>query len=171
MSLKQEIYEGLKEDILNLGFDLASGTSSVKTVALWRNNLVRESDEIPFLCPAVLVEFLPADYMESSSKAYQEMRFMMRLHLIFESYKTEDLDVFAFEDAVYTAVQGKQYGYSGKLKRRSTTHDWDHNNLQDIQVDYDCGMGKDYGADARPTTPATITTVNITTDIVDEIEE
>lgn len=125
-----------------------------KTVRMWRNDLARESTEIPFLCPACLIEFMPSNYQEvGKGGQVQSYEMTVRLHVIFESYKDEDTDIFALVDGVYSKVQTKQFGNFGKLKRRNEEQDFDHPNVQDYIQDYDAGTVVDYGAVAITTTP------------------
>jgi len=160
---KKALYEGLKNDIL-------AEVPEIKTVALWRNNLERETEEIPFNFPAVFIEYLTSSFMESSSKAYQTVNMTVRLHICFKSYETEDLTLLDLVQQVYECVQLKQYGYFGVMKRRNEEQNFDHPNVQDFIQDYDCGQGKDYGADKRPTNDATIDTITIIPEITNEID-
>lgn len=164
---KITLYEGIVTALTGLSYTKADGTTDrLKTVALWRNQIQREPEEIPFLYPAVFIEFLPTNYMEGSSQAHQSVNMTVRLHICFESYKTEDLDILLLTQEVYSAIQLKQWGYWGKMKRRNEEQDFDHPNIQDFIQDYDCGQGKDYGADKRPSIEGTIDAINITTEIL-----
>lgn len=154
---KVTLYEGIKAHLEEI--------TAIKTVALWRNQIERENVEIPFLYPAVFIEFLTSDYMESSSKAYQTLNLTVRLHICFESYETEDLTILDLTQQVYEKMQLKQYGTFGAMKRRNEEQNFDHDNVQDFIQDYDIGQAKDFGADARPSTNATIDTIVITPEI------
>lgn len=170
MSLKETLYNGIKTDLTNLDYVKADGTiERLKHVALWRNQIAREKEEIPFNYPAVFVEFLSSSYMESSSKAYQELTMTVRLHICFESYKDEDLDILRLTQAVYGKMQLAQYDTCGNMKRRNEEQNFDHPNVQDFMQDYDISKAHDYNADRRPSTPATIDTLIITPEIVSEI--
>ena len=158
---KTQLYQDIKADLELVSYvDVNNSTQNIKTVALWRNQLERENIEQPFLYPAVFIELLPSNFMESSSKAYQQVDMTVRLHICFESYKTEDLDILALTDAVYAALQYKSYGTWGMMKRRNEEQNFDHDNVQDYVQDYLVSSGKDYIADKRPTTDATIDTIN-----------
>lgn len=159
---KVTLYEGIKAHLEEI--------TAIKTVALWRNQIERENVEIPFLYPAVFIEFLTSDYMESSSKVYQTLNMTVRLHICFESYDTEDLTILDLTQQVYEKMQLKQYGYFGAMKRRNEEQNFDHDNVQDFIQDYDCGQAKDFGADARPSTEATIDTIVITPEIETPLE-
>lgn len=166
---KITLYNGIKTALTGLSYTKAdNSTEYLKTIALWRNQIQRESEEISFLYPAVFIEFLPTNYMEGSSQAHQSVNMTVRLHICFETYKTEDLDILNLTQEVYSAIQLKQWGYWGKMKRRNEEQDFDHSNVQDFIQDYDCGQGKDFGADKRPSTEGTIDTINITKVILPE---
>lgn len=168
---KITLYEGIKGLLTDLSYTKSdSTTDKIKTVALWRNQIANESEEIPFLYPAVFIEFMTSNYMEGSSGAYQSVDMMVRLHICFESYKTEDLDVLILTQEVYSTLQKKQFGYWSVLKRRNEEKNFDHNNIQDFIQDYDVGNGKDFGADARPTVPATIDNIVLDVQLVKELE-
>lgn len=150
------IYEGIKpvlEAVTALRGD--GSTMTIKYVGIWRNNLDREQTENPILFPAVLVEFLPSNFMDLS-KGQQSYDLTTRLHICFESYKDEDTDVLRLVQSVFNAVHMKQYGFAGKMKRRNEEQDFDHPNVQDYIQDYDCGKVMEFGGDNRPTTEATI---------------
>jgi hypothetical protein len=163
---KITLYNGIKADLLTVNYLKSNGTYEyVKTVALWRNQIEKENVEIPFLYPAVFIEFLSSNYMESSSKTYQELTLTVRLHICYESYLTEDLDLLNLTQEVYSKMQLKQYGFFGVMKRRNEEQDFDHNNVQDFKQDYEVSQAKDYGADKRPSTLATINDIVIIPDI------
>ena len=171
---KIALYNGIKTDLLNLPYTKEDETTdTIKHVALWRNQIAREPEEIPFLYPAVFIEFLTSNYLESSSKAYQELELTVRLHICFESYKDEDLDVLNLTQAVYSAMQLKNYAgtsaYFGSMKRRNEEQNFDHPNVQDFMQDYSVGKAKDYFKDERPSVTGTISTLITNKEIVEEI--
>lgn len=131
-----------------------------KTIELWRNNLARESEEQPFLYPACFIEFMPSNYMELGM-GVQSYDMTVRLHICFESYKDEDIDILRLVDATYAVVQYKSYSIFGKMKRRNEEQNFDHDNVQDYMQDYEAGKGMDYLADKRPTTPVTLTEIDV----------
>lgn len=165
---KSVIYAGLKPVLESVTTAKANGDiMTIKYVGLWRNNLERETEENPTQYPAIFVEFLPSNYTDLS-KGLQSYDLTVRLHICFESYKDEDLDILTLADAVFAAVQYKQYGSSGKMKRRNEEQNFDHTNIQDYIQDYSCGNVIDYGADNRPSKESTITTIDATVEYEDE---
>ena len=164
-SQKIILYEGLVTLLGTVAVPRIDTTKEVmrfKTIRLWRNDLAKEKIEIPFLCPACLIELLPSNYMELGD-GLQSYDLTVRLHILFESYKDQDLDVLNLVDGTYRKVQGKQFGYLAKMKRRNEEQNFDHDNVQDYIQDYDCGRAKDYPTETL--VPATITEVVVIPDI------
>lgn len=123
------LYTGLKADL--------TAISGVKYVALWNNQLERESEEQPFLYPAIFIEFLPSNFRDKGNKASsQEYDLTVRLHICFESYKDEDTDILTLKQNVWQTVHRKQYGVFGNLLRRNEEQNFDHPNIQDYIQDY-----------------------------------
>lgn len=123
------LYTGLKADL--------TAISGIKYVALWNNQLERESIEQPFLYPAIFIEFLPSNFRDKGNKASsQEYDLTVRLHICFESYKDEDTDILTLKQNVWQTVHRKQYGVFGNLMRRNEEQNFDHPNIQDYIQDY-----------------------------------
>lgn len=163
---KLTLYNGILADLALVRYtDSDNVEQSIKTMRLWRNDLDREREEIPYLFPAVFIEFLPSGFMEGSSKAYQTVDMTVRLHICFESYKDEDTDILALTQAVYSQLQYKSYGYWGSMKRRNEEQNFDHTNVQDYIQDYLVASGKDFVADKRPSTDAEVDTIIVTPEI------
>jgi glycerophosphoryl diester phosphodiesterase len=159
---KIDLYNGIKTDLTALRYTKGDGnTDTIKYIGLWRNQIQNERYEIPFGCPAVLIEFETSNFMEGSSKVYQEIDMTVRLHILFETKITDDLDILLLSQAIYAQMQFKQYGYWGLMKRRAEIQNFDHDNVQDFIQEYDCGKGFDYSADQRNTTTAEIDIINI----------
>ena len=149
---KKLLYEGLKADLQTVSATKANGdTMTFAMVALWRNNLQRESEEHPVRFPACFIEFLPSNYKDLS-KAVQQYDLTVRLHICFESYKDEDTDILELVEETFATIHKKQYEYFGNLLRRSEDQNFDHPNVQDYIQDY-ITLGKDYRADDRAKTP------------------
>lgn len=147
---KLTLYNGLKADLEAVTSTRGSGkTMRFKLVQLWRNNLEhldrKNNDEQPILFPACFIEFMPSNYLEVGQKA-QEYDLTVRLHICFESYKDEDVDVLALVESTFAAIHYKQYGNFGKMKRRDEIEDFDHDNVQDYIQEYSVGKAMDYAA-------------------------
>lgn len=126
---KLTLYNSLKTDL--------EAISGIKHVAMWRNNLERENVEVPFLAPAIFVEFLPSNYRDKGKLAVsQEYDLTVRLRIVFESYLDEDTTILTLVDNVWQTVHNSQYGTFGKLLRRNEEQDFDHDNFQVYIQDY-----------------------------------
>jgi hypothetical protein len=160
--IKVELYNGIKQDLEGLTYVKGNGqTGRIHRVSLWRNNLANEKDEIADKLPSAYIEFTPSQYMEGSSKVYQTVDMSVKIHVLFESKKTEDLDILYLMDAIFSQMQLKQYGAFGVMKRRSEDQNFDHDNVQDYIQEYLVSQGKDYGSDRRPTGEAQVDDLNI----------
>lgn len=157
---KLTLYNSLKADLIAI--------TGINTVDLWNNQLERENVENPFLYPAIFIQFMPSEYRDKGRNGLeQEYDLIVRLHICFESYKDTDTDILTLIDNVFQTVQTKQYGYFGKLLRRSEEQDFDHNNVQDYIQDYKT-LGHDTVTVA--TTTATLAPViNATINTIDEL--
>jgi len=146
------LYNGLKTDL--------TAISGIKYVALWNNQLERESEEQPFLYPAIFIEFLPSNFRDKGNRASsQEYDLTVRLHICFESYKDEDTDILTLKQNVWQTVHRKQYGVFGNLLRRNEEQNFDHPNIQDYIQDY-ATLGNDNYTSTL--VPHTITDLNTT---------
>lgn len=165
MNQKTILYSGLKTTLQSVSALRSNNTTmQFKTVELWRNNLERESVEQPFLYPACFIELLTSNYMELSKDGLQSFDMVVRLHICFESYKDEDIDIFSLVDATFRVVQYKQYGFFGKLKRRDEMQNFDHDNRQDYIQDYEAGKCKDFPDNHL--VPAEIDTLTVIPEVI-----
>lgn len=157
---KVDLYTGIKTDLATIATTKANGDAMVfKTIQLWRENLINENIEQPFLYPACFIEYLTSDYMELSG-GLQSFDLTVRLHICFESFKDEDTDILRLVDAVYAKMQLKQYSTYGKMKRRNEDQNFNHDMRQDYMQDYWIGKANDFGA--VDTTTAVLNDTNVT---------
>ena len=91
----KELYLNLRNRILTLVLD-ANNIPYIKTCRLWNNQVARrddESDEDPFLTPAVFIEFVELNWNEIG-KGVSVSDAMVRFHLVVENVEVEDLTFF-----------------------------------------------------------------------------
>jgi hypothetical protein len=143
---KTVLFSGLKTSL--------KAITGIKHVALWNNQIERENVEQAFLYPAVFIEFIPSEFKDELNKV-QLIEMTVRLHICFETYKDEDIAIFDLTQSVYSAIHYNQYGNWDKVKRRNEEQNFDHPNVQIFIQDYET-RGRDYDADSRPTTSATV---------------
>ena len=164
MNQKLILYNGLKTILEGVTVNRADTglPMTFRKVEMWANQLDKMHEDNAFLCPAAFPEFLTSNYMELSN-GLQSYDLTVRLHLIFESYKDVDVEIWTLADATYRAVQGKQFGYFAKMKRREETQNFDHDMVQDYMIDFDCGKAKEYPNNNL--VEAEITTLTVIPDI------
>ena len=130
--------------------------SGVQHVALWNNQIANENVETPFLYPAIFIQFTNDNFQELS-KGIQLFDSVITLHICFESYETDDTAILTLKETVYRAVHKKtQTNTNSPMYRIAERENYDHNNIQVYEQDYRTTI-KDFGADQRATTPATVT--------------
>lgn len=126
---KLTLYNGIKTDL--------EAITGVKHVALWNNQIEHERQEIPFLYPAIFIEFMPSNYRDKGRAATsQEYDMNVRLRICFEEYKQTDVEILTLVDSVWQKMHKKQYGTFGQLLRRNEEQDYDHPNIQQYIQDY-----------------------------------
>lgn len=160
--MQLELYNALKTQIETL--------TTLKYVALWNNQFERENVNIPFGFPCCFIEFADIVYSDLLNGT-QMFSMNVKLHLGFESYKTEDTDILSLKQDLHAKVHTFSQGYNTKLLRREETQNFDHDNVQEYIIAY-AVSGKDYSKSTLPTTEATVDTLvttispQITNDII-----
>jgi len=137
---KRVVYEEVKARLLDK-------LPTVKTIRLWNNQITNENVENPFLYPAVFIEFPTLDYINNGS-GLQQISGVLRLHIVQEEYKTENIENLDFIDLVAGALNGYQTATIIKpLWRNYELFDTNHNNLIVTEQEYilqanDCTSSK-----------------------------
>ena len=115
--------------------------TTAQNVRLWNNqvNLSEEGQQIPFLCPAVFIDF-PSFNWSQVGKGVQTCELTIRFYIVFESFSTteneEDLAVLDLRQEIYLALQDFKATDAGKLMRVNESTDINHTNLYVWQMDY-----------------------------------
>lgn len=142
------VYNSLKSTL--------EGISGVKYVDLWNNQIGNENVEHPFLYPAIFIQFTNDNFQELN-KGVQLFDSVITLHICFESYKDTDTDILTLKELVYSTIhKNTQTVTNSPMYRIAERQNFDHNNVQVYEQDYRTTI-KDFGADQRATTSATIT--------------
>lgn len=149
---------------------IETAAPSVQHVRLW-NNQVRLSDEgqqIPFQTPAVFIDF-PLITWVQKGKGTQDSRFTVRVHIVFESFHTdeneEDLEVFTLRDEVFLALQDFKPTDAGKLMRISEQTDTNHTNLYVWVIDFETQYLETLAQYPRNSQQATVSELILDTDM------
>lgn len=150
MAAQKDLFNLIKTDLVAL--------TGIKHVALWNNQLANERQENPFLYPAIFIEFTN-DNFNGLTNGVQQWDLLVTLHLCFESYKDEDINILDLKEQVFAAIHKKQYtNFASQMLRIDDEENFDHPNVQDYMQIYKTTI-KDFGGDKRATTPATVTTL------------
>jgi hypothetical protein len=158
MSSLKDLYTEIRTELEDI--------TGIKYVRLWNNQFERENVNEAFQFPCCLIEFEPTECRDLLN-GVQQYDFVVCIHLGFESYKTEDIDILDLKQQVFIKLGNflsttNMFSY---LSRESETQNFDHDNIQDYQIRFKV-TGKDFDGDTRPNTPVTVTvlTTNITLD-------
>lgn len=146
---KVALYNGLKTDLLAI--------PGIKHVALFNNQVQKYEENNSFLCPAVFIQFMPSGYTDLSL-GVQQYDLIVRLHIVHETYATDDITLLTLNNSIFSIIHLNQYEKFGRLSRVNEEEDFDHPAIQDHIQDYKT-LGKDYAADKRPTNPVTPTLI------------
>lgn len=138
------------------------GIAGIKYVRLWNNQFEHGNDNEAFLFPCCLIEFEPTECTDLLN-GVQMYNFVVCIHLGFESYKTEDIDILDLKQQVFITLNrfASSTNMFSYLSRESETQNFDHDNIQDYQIRFKV-TGKDFDGDTRPSTSVTIPDIIIT---------
>lgn len=158
MSSLKDLYTEIRTEL--------EAITGIKYVRLWNNQFERENVNEAFQFPCCLIEFEPTECRDLLN-GVQQYDFVVCIHLGFESYKTEDIDILDLKQQVYIVLNrfASTTNMFSYLSRESETQNFDHDNIQDYQIRFKV-TGKDFDGDTRPNTPVTVAvlTTNITLD-------
>ena len=137
---KRIIFEEVKQRLIDK-------IPEVKTIRLWNNQVTNENVENAFNYPAVFIEFSEILFVKENA-GLQSFSGILRLYVVQEEYRTENLDNLDFVDQVAAAINGFQTDTIIKpLWRDREFQDVNHNNLIVWEQDYplmanDCTSSK-----------------------------
>ena len=121
MNVKKEIFSAIKTTLLN--------KTKINSVKLFNSQFSNLGDEDVISFPSVLVEFSLIDYI-SELEGFQKGDFNVRLHVGFQTLKTDDLSILDLLETINFEVSGIVFevDISG-FSRLSERQDVDHDNL------------------------------------------
>ena len=158
MSSLKDLYTEIRTEL--------EAITGIKYVRLWNNQFERENVNEAFQFPCCLIEFEPTECRDLLN-GVQQYDFIVCIHLGFESYKTEDIDILDLKQQVFIKLGNflSTTNMFSIFSRESETQNFDHDNIQDYQIRFKV-TGKDFDGDTRPNTPVTVAvlTTNITLD-------
>lgn len=145
----------MKSVYLAIRSKIETDLPAIKHVRVWNNQLqfIEEQTQIPFLFPAVFVEFLDVAYTQLGG-GIQEGLCRLRLHICSEFWNGEDqeenLEVFDIKDSVYRLLNNWKSTTSQTVPflRTSEEQDTSHTNIYHFIQDYEVRFN-----DVAATTP------------------
>ena len=119
----------------------------IKHIRLFNNQFQRDTVEEAYNPDAVFIEFLQLTWV-GVARNQQTADTVIRLHINFESLKTEDLEVFERVQKVYLALQGFNGPLFSSMQRVNDEQDTDHDNVIVWKTDFHTQM-QDCTSDPR----------------------
>lgn len=158
MSAKKDLYLAIKAKIKE--------KTCIKHVRLFNNQFENMEKEDTFAFPCVFVQFLNLDW-STETEGVQKGDTTIRLHVGFETLKTEDLEKFdIIDDQIHKYIEGLESEDFSKLSRTNEEQDVNHDNVYVWLMDYGTNLLDDSGARQGKMVKTTITglEVNLCTD-------
>lgn len=158
---------------------IESELTAIKWVRIWNNQLqnLEDGQQIPFLFPAVFVEFLDVQYTQLGG-GIQNGLCRLRLHILDEFWNGDDqeenLQVFDVKDSVYKLLNNwkSETAQTSPFLRTSEEQDTSHSNLYHFIQDYEvrfndiAAQTPVNGVDATIDTITLIKAIEITNDTI-----
>lgn len=147
MGAKKDYYLAVKAKLESIGLDPNDNTvkPKIKHVRLYNSQFDEIDSENTFPFPCVFVEFTALDWL-TKSEGYQEAETTIRLHVGFESVKTEELDVLDLLEDIQAELQGfHDPEYFTPMDRNFEQQDTNHDNVIVWMQDYNTLLSDNAG--------------------------
>ena len=124
----------MKEFYLALKTYLLAQVPTILHLRMWNSQLgyMETGEQIPFLFPAVFVDFSNIDYSDLGNK-WQNGTLQVDLHICDEmwngAYEEENLEVFDLKELIYKALSQTKLGLSAPITRINEQTDPTHTNI------------------------------------------
>jgi len=135
----------MKNIYLGIKSRLETDVTQLQTVRLFNNQFERSNndnsdlnDEQAFAYPCCFIEFINDAPMISQGAGAKRLEVEVRLHIGFESYELEDLDIFDLVESIQVALDGYSTIYFSPLTYLAQRTDYNHNNIYIYQLEYSC---------------------------------
>lgn len=137
MSAKKDLYLAVKKQLLE--------KTGVKHCLLFNSQFDEMDNENTFPFPCAFIEFTNLDWL-TKSEGYQEADTTIRIHLGFESLKTEELDILDLNEDVHAALQRLEVkDLFTPLDRSFEGQDTNHDNVIVWLMDYETLLSDNAG--------------------------
>ena len=155
MSTKKDFYLAVRAQL---------ETTSLKHVRLYNSQFDEMDGENTFPFPCAFIEFTQLQWL-TKSEGYQEADTVFRIHVGFESIKTEELVVLDLLEEIHAALQGlHDPEYFTPLDRGFEGQDTNHDNVIVWMLDYDTLLSDNAGNRNAKLVKTTITELQIDKD-------
>jgi len=135
----------MKNIYLGIKSRLESNVSQLQTIRLFNDQFNKSNNddstfnnEQAFAYPCCFIEFINDAPMVSQGAGAKRLEVEIRLHLGFESYELEDLDIFDLVESVQIALDGYSTTSFTPLTYLAQRMDYNHNNVYIYQLEYSC---------------------------------
>ena len=132
----------MKNIYLGIKARLESQVAELQTIRLFNNQFERSNnengDEQAFAYPCCFIEFFNDAPMISQGAGAKRLDVEVRLHIGFESYELEDLDIFNLVEKIQIALDGYSTTSFTPLTYLAQRNDYNHNNIYIYQLEYAC---------------------------------
>lgn len=137
MSTKKDFYLAVRAKL--------EAIEGIKHVRLYNSQFDEMDNENTFPFPCVFIEFSALDWL-TKSEGYQEAETTIKLHVGFESVKTEELEILDLLEDIHADLQGMHDPeYYTPLDRSFEGQDTNHDNVIVWQMDYDTLLSDNAG--------------------------
>lgn len=139
MNTKKELYLAIKGKLTD------GAEPIVKHCALYNSQFDNMDSEDTFSFPCAFIEFTQLQWL-TKSEGYQEADAIVRIHIGFESLKTEELDVLDLLETIHAKLQGFNVDLLfTPLDRNFEGQDTNHDNVIVWMMDYDTLLSDNSG--------------------------
>ncbi|NRA59207.1 MAG: hypothetical protein HRU13_13935 [Phycisphaerales bacterium] len=125
---KKKLFEDLKIHVI-------TQVPKVKTFNRWNSQIFNEENEDPFEFPAVFFEYLELNWNDRGD-SIQDAEGVLRIHIAYEQYIVDELDVFDLISEVFVAINGFSAEYLNELRRINEFENTDHDNVSEWLMDF-----------------------------------
>jgi hypothetical protein len=155
MSTKKDFYLAVRAQL---------ETAGVKHVRLYNSQFDEMDNENTFAFPCAFIEFTQLDWL-TKSEGYQEADTVVRIHVGFESVKTEELEILDLLETIHSNLQGLHNPeYFTPLDRAFEGQDTNHDNVIVWLLDYDTLLSDNSGNRNLKLVKTTITDLEVNKD-------
>jgi hypothetical protein len=133
----------MKQAYIDIRTRIETECTSIKWVRLFNNQFERsnndepeQNDEQAFPYPCAFIEFIGDNEQISAGAGSKRLNVDVRIHIGFESYELEDLEMFDIVQEVMTALEGYKSTLLSPLTYLAQRMDYNHNNVYIYELEF-----------------------------------